>query len=271
MPLVSSKRDNMKTSTITGEYIKEMITKGYREDGRKMFDYRPMSLKLGTMPNAEGSAEANVGNTRVLAGVKIDVAEPMKDKPEEGNLMTAAELLPLASADYETGPPGPEAIELARVVDRGIRAANVIDVGKLFIEKDKVWSVFVDIYVLNYDGNLFDASTLAATTALLSARMPKYENEAVIREGNLGKLPTANLVTSCTFGNILHKLILDPSANEELFIDSRLTIANDEKQVRAMQKGLNGAFSFDEVDEMLDTAFEKSRDLRSIIKKAIGE
>ncbi len=265
----------MKTSTITGEYIKDMITKSYREDGRKMFDYRPINLKIGTMPNAEGSAEASIGQTRVLAGIKIDVAEPMADKPEEGNLMTAAELLPLASGDYETGPPGPEAIELARVVDRGIRAANVVDMGKLFIEKDKVWSVFVDLYVLNYDGNLFDASSLAASAALLSSRMPKYEKEGetgkVVRSGNLGKLPTANIVTSCTFGNILHRLILDPTANEELFIDSRLTIANDEHSIRAVQKGLNGAFSFDEIDEMMDTAFEKSRELRQIIKKAIGE
>lgn len=261
----------MKT-TITGEYIKEMLGKDIREDARKLLEYRDIVLKLGTIPNAEGSAEANIGNTKVLAGVKLGVGEPMPDKPNEGNLMTSAELLPLASEQFDIGPPSPEAIELARVTDRGIRAANVVDLSKLFIEKDKVWNVFIDIYVLNYDGNLFDASTLAAQAALSSCRMPKYENEVVIREGGLGKLQLNNMVTSCTFGTIANKILLDPSGNESLFIDSRLTIANDEKNIRAMQKGLGGVgFLPKEVDMMMDVTLERSKDLRNIIKKSIGE
>ena len=260
----------MKT-TITGEYIKEMLSKGMREDGRKLSDYRPISIRIGNLPQAEGSAEVNIGNTKVIAGVKISAGTPMHDKPEEGNLVTGAELLPLASEEYDPGPPSPEAIELARVVDRGIRAAGVIDLKKLFIAEEKVWDTFVDIYVLNYDGNLFDASTLAATTALLSARMPRYENEEVIREGNLGKLPTANIVTSSTFATMASKLILDPSGNEELFMDARLTIATDESNVRAMQKGLSGGFTAKEVEQLIDLALDKSKQLRQEIKKAIGE
>jgi exosome complex component RRP42 len=260
----------MKT-TITGEYIKEMLAKGVREDARGLLDYRPISLKVGTIPNAEGSAECSIGNTRVLAGVKVTVGKPMPDKPNEGNLVTSAELLPLASEEFDIGPPSPEAVELARVVDRGIRSAGVIDLPKLFIEKDKVWDVFVDIYVLNYDGNLFDACTLAATSALLSARMPRIEGDKVIREGELGKLPTTNIVTSSTFGCIADKVIIDPSGNEELFIDARLTIATDEKCVRAMQKGLSGGIAPKEVEQMLDIAFERSKEMKAIVKKAIGE
>lgn len=260
----------MKT-TITGEYIKEMLGKGAREDGRKLTEYRPISIVAGTMPQAEGSAEVNIGNTKVLAGVKVSVGTPMPDKPNEGNLMTAAELLPLASEEFDVGPPSPNSIELARVVDRGIRAAGVVDLTKLFIEEEKVWEVFIDLYVLNYDGNLFDASTLAATTALLSARMPKYENEEVIREGSLGRLPIANIVTSSTFGTIAGKLILDPSGNEELFIDARLTVATDEKNIRAMQKGLSGGFTAKEIDTLIDLSMEKAQGLRQLVKKAIGE
>ena len=178
---------------------------------------------------------------------------------------------PYRIVEFDIGPPSPEAIELARVVDRGIRAAGVIDLKKLFIEEEKVWDTFVDIYVLNYDGNLFDASTLAATTALLSARMPRYENEEVIREGNLGKLPTANIVTSSTFATMANKLILDPSGNEELFMDARITIATDESNVRAMQKGLSGGFAANEVEQLIDLALEKSKNLRQEIKKTIGE
>jgi exosome complex component RRP42 len=252
----------MQIRTVTEDYIKDLLDKGIREDGRELTSYRNISIRKGVIPSAEGSAEVMLGNTKVLAGVKLGIGEPMPDKPEEGNLMTNAELLPIASESYETGPPSPESIELARVVDRGIRAANVVDPKSLFIEKDKVWSLFVDVYILNYDGNLFDAGTLAAVSALATARMPKYENEVVIREGNLGKLRTENIVTSCTFAKIGKKLILDPDSNEEEFMNGRITIANDENSIRAMQKGLSGSFSPKELESLMDVTFDKSKELR---------
>ncbi len=253
------------------EYMHELLGQGMREHERGQFDYREIKIEVNKIPNAEGSALVDIGNTKVLAGVKIDVGLPLPDKPEEGALVTGAELLPLANPEYETGPPSPEAIEFARVVDRGIRAAEVVDLESLFIEKEKVWTTFVDIYVLNYDGNLFDAGTLAATTALLSARMPKYENEKVIREGNLGKLKTKGIITSCTFAKVGGKVLLDPNGNEEEIMAGRMTIANDENVIRAMQKGLSGSFSFSEVKDMIDKTFDKSKDLRAIMKKAMGE
>lgn len=253
------------------EYVLELLGKGTREQERGQYDYREIKIAPGVIPHAEGSAQVDIGSTKVLAGVKLDIGTPMQDKPNQGALATSAELLPLADPDYEMGPPSPEAIELARVVDRGIRAAEVVDLDALFIEKDKVWSVYTDIYVLNYDGNLFDASTLAATTALLSARMPRIEGEEIIRTGSLGKLKTKGIVTSCLFAKVKKRLLLDPNANEESIMDARLTIANDTQAVRAMQKGLSGSVSFKELEEMEQVAFEKSKELRSAIAKALGE
>ncbi|MDE1851535.1 MAG: exosome complex protein Rrp42 [Candidatus Micrarchaeota archaeon] len=262
-------------NNVMGDFLKDLMQKGKREDGRTAMDYRNIAIRTNVMPNAEGSAEVTMGHTKVLAGVKVGLGAPMRDKPNEGNLMTAAELLPLASRYYEPGPPSPDAVELARVIDRGIRAANVIDMEALFVEPEKVWEVFIDIYILNYHGNLFDAGTLAATAALKSARMPKAEKVGeeitVIREGNLGKLKTKNVVTSCTFGKLFGTPILDPDGNEESFMDARVTIANDENVVRAMQKGLGGSFSTKELDELLDVAFEKSKGMRNMISNAAGE
>jgi exosome complex component RRP42 len=253
------------------EYINEMLGRGVRENGRGISDYRNIQIQTNKIPNAEGSAQVDIGNTKVLVGVKIDVGEPLRDHPEEGALMTGADLLPISSPEFEPGPPSPDAIEFARVVDRGIRAAEVIDTDVLFIEKGKVWLVFIDIYTLNHDGNLFDAATLAANAALLTARMPKYENEQIIREGNLGKLKTKGMVTSCTFGKIGGKTLLDTTASEESVSSARMTIANEEVNVRAMQKGLRGSFTMEEINHMMDETFEKSKQLRDIVKKSIGE
>lgn len=258
----------MQIRTVTGDYIKDLLASGAREDGRDMLDYRNITVKPRTMPNAEGSADVTIGYTRVLVGVKLGVGSPMPDKPNEGNLITGAELLPLASDSFETGPPSPEAIELARVIDRGIRASGMIDTKALFIEEDKVWDLFVDVYILNYDGNLFDAGTLAAATALSTARMPRIEDKKVIREGNLDRLKVNNSITSCTFAKIADNIILDPDRNEEEFMDGRLTIANDENAVRAMQKGLSGSFSPKELENLMDITFDKSKELRKHIERA---
>ncbi|MEM0094758.1 MAG: exosome complex protein Rrp42 [Candidatus Micrarchaeaceae archaeon] len=253
---------------VKGGYIRELLSRNSREDSRGFYDYRSIKIKQGTIEHAEGSAQVDLGFTKVLAGVKLDVDTPMPDKPDEGNLIVSAELLPLASTEFEVGPPSPEAIELARVVDRGIRASAMLDLGSLFIEEGKVWSIFVDIYILNYDGNLFDASMLAAVSALSSTRMPKYEEEKVIREGNLQKLKVGDIVTSCTFAKVGDAILLDADSNEESVMDARLTIANDEKSIRAMQKGLSGAFTYNEVLSAIDKSFEKSKELRSIVKNA---
>lgn len=260
----------MQIRTVTEDFIKDLLMKGQREDGRAPMSYRDIQIKLGVIPNAEGSAQVTFGNTKVLAGIKIGVGEPMPDKPGEGNLITSAELHPMASESFDTGPPSPEAIELGRVIDRGIRASDMINAKSLGIDEEKVWEVFVDVYVLNYDGNLFDAGTLAASAALNSARMPKYEKEEVIREGNLGKFKLGGLVTSSTFAKIADKIVIDPDGNEEAFMSSRLTIANDENVIRAMQKGLGGSFSQKELETLIDIAFDKSKDLRKLILNSKG-
>jgi exosome complex component RRP42 len=192
----------------------------------------------------------------------------MEDTPNQGNLVVSAELLPLASASYETGPPSPDSIELARVVDRGIRHAKCVNLESLFVEEAKAWTVYVDLYVLNYNGNLFDAGSIAAMSALLSTEVPKYEDGKVVREERVSKLKIDNIITSSTFAKVGGKSLLDPTANETNAAYSRVTIATDEKYVRAMQKGMSGGFSAKEIEELIEVAFNNHKEQKDIIKKS---
>lgn len=253
-------------SAVTNGYVRELITKGLRKDMRKMSDYRQLKITRGVLDNAEGSAEVYLGDTRVLAGVKMVLGEPMEDTPKEGTLVMATELLPLASVEYEAGPPTPDAIELGRVTDRGIRAGKCVDLESLFVEEGKVWSVYVDLYVLNYDGNLFDACEIAAMSALLNTKVPAYEDGKVVRERRVKELKIDNIVTSATFAKINGSMLLDPSGTEEAAAAARLSIATDGKFVRAMQKGLGGSFTVKEVGEMAEVALAKHAELRKQIE-----
>jgi exosome complex component RRP42 len=250
---------------IKKDYVTDLMKKNKRPDDRGFFDYRPCIVERGIFNSAEGSARVKLGKTQVVAGVKVDIGTPFKDRPEEGVLSTTAELLPLASPTFEPGPPDEGAIEIARIVDRGIRSSNTLDLTTLFIEKDKVWTVFVDIYVLDHDGNLIDASALAAMAALLDAKLPKLEGGQLIRTERIEKLKVGEKVVTCTFSKIDSHIVLDPGLDEEKAMSARLTIATTPEHVCAMQKGGRGAFTKDEVINLVDTSFEKGKELRKLL------
>src|SRR3989338_7998650 len=133
------------------DHIISFLNAGIRLDGRKLTDYRkPIEVEQGVIKTAEGSARVKIGETDVIVGIKLQVGEPYPDTPDEGTIIVGAELLPLSNPDFELGPPGIQAIELARVVDRGIRESKAIDFKKLCIEAgNKIWMVIIDMCPLN--------------------------------------------------------------------------------------------------------------------------
>ncbi|MEE9507110.1 MAG: RNA-binding protein, partial [Thermoplasmata archaeon] len=134
-------------SELLRDHIYKMAASGKRVDGRAPEEYREIKVRKGYAGNAEGSARVNLGETEVLVGVKMILGEPYPDRPKEGSIVTTMELIPMASPTFEAGPPREKAIELARVVDRGIRESKAIDLGKLcIIEGEKVWIVFIDVH-----------------------------------------------------------------------------------------------------------------------------
>jgi exosome complex component RRP42 len=250
--------------------IEKMIEKAKRLDGRALGDYREIKIEQGIIEKAEGSARVLLGKTEVLVGTKVETGTPFPDTPNNGVLTVNAELVPLASPTFEPGPPDENSIELARIVDRGIRESEAIDTEKLCIEPGKkVFVVFVDVYVLNHDGNLIDASALAAVSALMNTKMPNYEvkeGEVIIKQGYT-QLPMKSHPITVTLGKINDKLIVDPWLEEEQVMDSRLTMAfNEEGNICAIQKGGTGYFTQKQILEGMKLAREKAAELRKQMK-----
>jgi len=255
--------------SIKMKHIGELIVQDKRLDGRALLDYRDIKTEVGVIENANGSALVFLGKTKVMAGVKIQTGAPFPDTPEEGVLTVSAELVPLASPSFEPGPPNEESIELARVVDRGIRESRAIDSKKLCLVPGKlVFIVYVDIYVLDHDGNLFDASALASMLALTTAKMQDFElkdGEVIFKEGTIS-LPLQNHVFEVTMAKIGDKLVVDPSLEEESAVDTQITIAVDDRgNICATQKSKTGAFMPGEVLEAVEIAQTKARELREKI------
>jgi exosome complex component RRP42 len=259
-------------SRIRQKQIAELIANGKRVDGRGLNDHRPIKIETGIIEKAEGSARVHFGKTEVMVGVKIGIGKPFADRPNEGVLTVNSEFTPLASPEFETGPPGEESVELSRVVDRGIRESKCIDLEKLsIVPGKKALVVFVDVYILNHDGNLITASALAALAALTNTKIFKYDvkdGEVEIKPGFVA-LPLRNFPVAVTFANINGKLVLDPWLDEEEVMDSRLTITfGKDGKICAIQKGGKGTLSPRQIVEAANMAKEKSEDLRKLVVKS---
>lgn len=248
-------------------YILKLLEKNERIDGRKLDEFREIKIEPNYIQRSEGSSRVVIGKTDVIAGIKLELGVPFADMPNMGTLKTGAEFSPIAHKDFEPGPPSEDATELARVVDRGIRESDCIELEKMCItEKEKVWEVYVDIHIMNHDGNLIDASSLAAISALLNTKVPKLENDTIIRTEFSGKLPVVKKPITVTVGKIMNNLLLDPIKDEEDILDSRMSIAmTEDGKVCAMQKGGNKGVTEEDIDSMIKLSAKKSKELRKLL------
>ncbi|BFI75174.1 exosome complex protein Rrp42 [Sulfurisphaera ohwakuensis] len=264
------------TSLLKKESILNALERGIRLDGRKNSDYRPISITLNYAKKAEGSALVKLGDTMVLAGVKLEEEEPFPDTPNQGNLVVNVELLPLAYETFEPGPPDENAIELARVVDRSLRDSKAVDLSKLvIIPGKKVWTAWVDVYVLDYGGNVLDACTLAAVAALYNTKLPKVEiegdNVKIIKEEKTDVTPIAYPVVTVTVAKIGKYLVVDPSLDEESIADVKISFSYvHDGRIVGMQKSNFGSLSLQEVDVAESLARSASQKLFEELKKQIN-
>ncbi len=247
--------------------IKQFLKNGERIDGRKNFEYREIEVIKNVIQNAEGSAIAKIGATQALAAIKLDIIAPFPNEEDRGGLIINAEFSPLATGKMEFSQFDENNIELSRVVDRAIRSSECIDMEKLFIEDGKVFGVFLDVYIIDNNGNAFDAALLASSLAIKNCRFPKVENGKIIREEIIGNLPLKNpLPLSCTFSKIDDYLLLDATYDEEIASDAQLIIATSGNYVCSIQKRGEGSIKKGEVLKLIDVSFEQSKTLRKYLE-----
>lgn len=248
------------------EHMIKALETGVRLDGRKLHEFRDVEVQTGISNTAEGSALVKIGETIVVAGVKLSVETPYPDTPDEGTIMVNAELLPMSSSRFEPGPPGIEAIELARVVDRGLRESKALDVKKLCLKKgEKVWGVSMDICTINDAGNLIDAAGLAAIAALQNTVFPAYDGiEINYKEKTGEKLPLSKIPIPITVLKIGKHYVVDALQEEMECYDARLTVTTTaDGRICSLQKGGDAAITTEDVAKMIDLSLEQAKKLRA--------
>lgn len=266
----------MEVTNLTIATLKKMFKEGKRFDGRKLEDFRDFEISYDVSNKAEGSARVKLGKTEVIAGVKLAPGTPYSDSLDKGNLMVSGDLLPIASPRFESGPPKFAAIELPRLVDRTIRESGMIDLTKLVIkEGELVWTVYIDVYPLNDDGNLIDASCLAVVAALKKTKIPEVdENGNVDYSKKATKsfpLSEGILPISVSFFKLGDSIILDPTREEEEACEGRTVFGvsqwNNKYMINSCQKSKVTPLSEAEIMKMMEILPKKFEQLSEKLKK----
>ncbi len=253
--------------------INELLEKGQRIDGRSFDEPRPLVIETGVIPKANGSARVRLGDTEVVTGIKVQPDRPFPDMGDKGIFICTAEILPLAHPSAETGPPQPPVIELARVVDRGIRESGMVDLSQLVLQKDKsVIGIFADTCVTDHDGNLFDACSYSSTAAILNCKIPKWEMKddvPTLVEGETSDPPITTIPVSITMARIGEHILVDPDADEWACMDARITITtNSDGNICALQKGGSDGFTPEQIMKCSETAISLGSKIREKIKES---
>ncbi len=268
-----SKKSPIIVENLRKKQMRESVSAGKRLDERGLDETRPIEIEVNVIKKASGSAWVKLGKTEVVAGVKVETGEPFEGLENSGALIITAEVLPIASPHIEPGPPDEETIELARVVDRGVRESEMLDLSKLVLVPGKiVYTIFVDCSIINVDGNLFDATSYAVVAALSSCKLPVFEikDDKVVDTGRTQEPPITTTPISVTTVKIGDNLLLDPNIEEEACMDARLTITTNSKgSIVAMQKGLKGYFTIDEVKNITGKARTTGEDIRAKLQELI--
>lgn len=214
------------------EYYKKWMETYFpiRPDQRKDLEFRPITIQSGILGTAEASATVRLGETTVIGAVKLEVAEPAVDFPNEGFLVLNVTLCAGCSPLVRAGPPLEYAQNLTRRMTLLLQTLNVITNESLIITPGKLsWVVYLDAFVINDSGNIFDAIWLALLAALRDVKLPSIrldkETGMIYSNPNEAKpLPVNIFPLPLSFAYLpdQNSLLCDPTNEEENVLEDRM-------------------------------------------------
>lgn len=221
------------------------VRQGVRNDGRDCFDFRPVTLETGVLPQAYGSAKVSIGKgiiggsggTDVLVSIKAEVMVPTPQRPEEGGVEVSVECAASNFVGCRNRRDLREEVNAELTSTIYSLLSNTIPLRTLCVMPARfAWRLFVDVMVLQNEGNIADAVSFAVWAALQTTRLPRLvgvEAQAGHQDDfTLDSSPENAVLVDAQKVPILITLvgvgggfILDPNREEEACGSCRLAVA----------------------------------------------
>ncbi|MGB9180388.1 MAG: ribonuclease PH [Pyrinomonadaceae bacterium] len=237
-----------------------------RTDGRAADELRAVRITPGYLPNAEGSALIEMGNTRVVCSASVEERVPPFLRGKGRGWITAEyAMLPRATQQRtprETGRGGPSGRthEIQRLIGRSLRA--VADM-KLLGER----TITLDCDVLQADGGTRTAAITGAYVAFALAC------RHLIQAGKLTRSPVQWEVAAVSVGIVGQTPLLDLKYDEDsrAEVDMNIVCTGDNRFIEVQGTAEGAPFSRAEMDELLALAAKGIEQLIAVQRAAIEE
>ncbi|MCD6194700.1 polyribonucleotide nucleotidyltransferase [bacterium] len=219
-----------------------IIEKGFRPDGRKLDEIRPLNIEVGVLPRTHGSALFSRGETQVLSITTLDspakeqLVETMEEERSK-RFMHHYNFPPYSTGDIRPlGSPSRREIGHGALAEKALQ--NIIP-DKTFFP----YTIRVVSEVLSSNGSTSMAATCASTLSLMDAGVPIKSPVAGIAMG---------LVTEEKDGKITnYKVLTDIQGVEDFSGDMDFKVAGTKKGITAIQLDVKiSGISFEIIEEV---------------------
>ncbi len=222
---------------------------GKRIDGRKLDELRPISIKIGVVKNADGSAEIRMGKNIIIAAVY----GPRELHPKHRALANRAliqcfyRMSTFSVNDRKSPAPSRREKEISMIIAHSLSSV-------VLTEKYPRTAIDVYLQVLQADGGTRCASLTAASVALADAGVPMR-----------------GIISSVASGLANDKVLLDlyDLEDQKGSGDLPLAYAPTLDEISLLQ--LDGVFTVEQFEEGLDLAIKGAKEIFEIQKDALKQ
>lgn len=264
-------------------YILHGIRDDLRVDGRGCEDYRHMEIETDVVSNTDGSAKVSLGHTVVLVGIKAEIGKPRPLVPNEGYLEFFVDCSANATPEFE-GRGGEElGTALSKTLYKVFNNKHSLDLRSLCISPgEHCWVLYVDVLLLQCDGNLYDAISIAIKAALFNTKIPRVHISSDDEGGkeielsddpydcvrlNVENVPC--IVTLCKVG---HRHVVDATLQEKACSVASLIISVTHKgMVTCTRKVGGGSLDPESIFEMTEAGKRVGKALHTPLMKLLQQ
>ncbi len=252
--------------------IDSRITKGtkdlseitlVRSGNRSYSEQRPIKITPGYVPDAEGSALIETGNTVVMCAATVETSVPPWMRNKGTGWVTAEySMLPRSTRERvrrERSHVGGRTQEIQRLIGRALRSVTDLSaLGEI--------SILLDCDVLRADGGTRTASITGAYVALHQALT------GLLEAGKIKTIPLKDQIAAISVGIVNGSAVLDLDYNEDSAadVDMNIVMTGAGEFVELQGTGEEATFSRSQLDKMLVLGEVGIKNLLEAQRTALG-
>ena len=231
------------------EGLKLVDENGKRIDGRSLDDTRPITMEVGLLSRADGSAKVGFGNTVAVAAVFGPRALFPRhlQEAEECIIRTRYNMAPFSTESRKSPGTDRRSIEISKVLRHAIEAT-------VFLEEFPRATIDVYMEIISSDGSTRCTALNAASLALAMAGVPMRD-----------------LIASCTGGKIDGKLAIDINGKEDNYGEADVAFAMLPTKREIVLLQMDGELTKEEFMTLLTKMADKCNEIRDMQVKTIKE